>query len=165
MQLLLILALPCLGAALAPAADRAGRPATITVALLPPAAALILLCGGAPAALAGSTLVVSWPWLPDFGLYLAFRLDGLSFLFAALVLAIGLLVLVYSAAYLGRDEPIGRFLRGFDDGWDAAREEVRKLVSDEGGEPQVEHSVTLSGVKSANFTVDSAQRSSAHNRR
>jgi multicomponent K+:H+ antiporter subunit A len=55
-------------------------------------------------------VVVSWSWIPEFGLHFALRLDGLSFLFALLVLAIGLLVLIYSHGYLGADEPLGRFL-------------------------------------------------------
>src|SRR5688572_31761676 len=109
MPLLLILALPFLGALLSPLAGRAGRRAATLAAVAAPALGLLLLLPQAPRVLAGEALVVGWSWVPAFGLDLALRLDGLSFLFALLVLAIGLLVLVYSHGYLPRDEPLGRF--------------------------------------------------------
>ena len=110
MQLLLLLALPFLGAMLAPVLGRAGRLTCTTGAVAAPAIGLILLLGHAPDILAGEIVVVSWSWVPAFGLDLALRLDGLSFLFALLVLAIGLLVLVYSHGYLPEHESLGRFL-------------------------------------------------------
>jgi multicomponent K+:H+ antiporter subunit A len=111
MQLLLILILPFVGALLTPLADRAaGRVGCTLAALAAPAVSLVLLLRRAPGILSGDVVVVSWSWIPEFGLHFALRLDGLSFLFALLVLAIGLLVLIYSYGYLGADEPLGRFL-------------------------------------------------------
>ncbi|MGD8644712.1 MAG: proton-conducting transporter membrane subunit, partial [Chromatiales bacterium] len=57
----------------------------------------------------GKTLVVSWPWIPQFGLDLAFRLDGLGMLFALLILGIGLLIILYARYYLPHDDRLGRF--------------------------------------------------------
>jgi len=111
MQLLLILVLPFLGALFTPLVGRAaGRVGCGLAALAVPAASLILLLRSAPSVLSGDVIVMSWSWIPGFGLDCALRLDGLSFLFALLVLAIGLLVLIYSYAYLGEREPLGRFL-------------------------------------------------------
>jgi multicomponent K+:H+ antiporter subunit A len=102
--------MPFLGAVLAPWAAARGRAAGTLVAVLAPAAALCLLLLQAPAVLDGGVIVVRQPWLPRFGLELALRLDGLGLLFALLVLAIGLLVLLYTHSYLPEDEPFGYFL-------------------------------------------------------
>ena len=53
--------------------------------------------------------MVRYPWLTELGLDLSFRLDGLSFLFALLILGIGLLVILYARYYLAKQEPMGRF--------------------------------------------------------
>lgn len=55
------------------------------------------------------TLIVSYPWFGDLGLDLAFRLDGLSFLFASLILVIGILVIIYARYYISLDDCMGRF--------------------------------------------------------
>ena len=47
----------------------------------------------------GEAVVESRPWLPDLGVELGFRVDGLSMIFALLVTGIGALVLVYAAGY------------------------------------------------------------------
>ncbi len=49
------------------------------------------------------------PWVPSLRLNLSFRLDGFSWLMAALVLAIGVLVVVYARYYLARTDPVPRF--------------------------------------------------------
>ena len=64
------------------------------------AGCLALLAPLAPAALAGETLVAAYAWLPDYGLALSFRLDGLGLLFSLLILGIGLLVVLYAHYYL-----------------------------------------------------------------
>src|SRR5918994_230725 len=111
MQLLLILVLPFLGAVLTPLAGRAaGRVGCTLAALAGPAASLVLLLHHAAGALSGDVIVASWRWIPGFGLDFALRLDGLSFLFALLVLGIGLLVLIYSYGYLSEGESLGSFL-------------------------------------------------------
>lgn len=57
----------------------------------------------------GMTLVASLPWLPDWGLTLSFRLDGLGLLFSLLILGIGLLVVLYAYYYLPESDALGRF--------------------------------------------------------
>jgi multicomponent Na+:H+ antiporter subunit A len=47
---------------------------------------------------------VSFPWLPQLGMTLSFRIDGLGLLFALLVTGVGALVVVYAWSYLA-DEP------------------------------------------------------------
>lgn len=47
----------------------------------------------------------SLPWMPSLGVEFAFRLDGLSLIFAMLVLLIGAAVLAYSTRYLGKADP------------------------------------------------------------
>ncbi len=110
MSLALIAALPFLGA-LAPAfTQRFGRAfATLIVALFT-ATALALILQHLPAILAGQTLTSRIDWLPRLGLNANFRLDGLSLLFALLILGIGLLIQTYACFYLDPTEPYARFL-------------------------------------------------------
>ncbi len=63
----------------------------------------------APAVFSGEVLRWSVIWLPELGLKLGFRLDGLAWVFALLILGIGLLVILYAAYYLGNDDPPARF--------------------------------------------------------
>ena len=53
-----------------------------------------------PAIAAGGVESVAWDWLPGLGPRLAFRLDGLSALFALLIGGIGTFVLLYAHRYL-----------------------------------------------------------------
>ena len=48
-------------------------------------------------------------WLPSFGLNLLIRLDGLAWVFALLVLAIGFLVVLYARYYMSAADPVPRF--------------------------------------------------------
>ena len=43
------------------------------------------------------------------GINLSFRLDGLGWLFAMLILGIGMLIVLYAAYYLPTDDRLGRF--------------------------------------------------------
>ncbi|TWE11028.1 multisubunit potassium/proton antiporter PhaA subunit /multisubunit potassium/proton antiporter PhaB subunit [Pseudomonas sp. AG1028] len=109
MALALIIALPFLGIFLPLLADRLGRSLCALAAAIGPAAALVLLWLQQPAVFAGEVQVVSHPWLPELGLNLSLRLDGLGFLFALMILGIGLLVILYARYYLSKQEPMGRF--------------------------------------------------------
>ena len=73
------------------------------------AAALVVLATHVPAISGREAVVQSWEWLPRIGLNLAFRLDGLSLVFALLVLGIGLLVILYARYYFTEDDAYGRF--------------------------------------------------------
>ncbi|MFT0168251.1 monovalent cation/H+ antiporter subunit A [Paraburkholderia mimosarum] len=54
--------------------------------------------------------VLQWQaeWIPQLGLSFSLRLDGLSFMFALLVLAIGLLVFIYARYYLAGSDSLPR---------------------------------------------------------
>ena len=82
---------------------------TAVSAFVVTAASLGLLLAQAPAVLGGQAIVQSWPWVPEVGLALSFRLDGLSLLFAGLITGIGLLIVVYAHFYLSPTDSVGKF--------------------------------------------------------
>ena len=104
-----IVALPLLGAILPPLFTRAGRTPALLAALAPSLVALALLWGSAPTVFSGAVVEEVVPWVPSLGLEWALRLDGLGFFFASLILAIGILIFIYSRAYLAGNEPLGTF--------------------------------------------------------
>ena len=93
MALALIIALPFLGIFLPLLLERFGRSACAFGAGLAPLTALILLLTKRADVFAGQTEIIHYEWLPQLGLNLSLRLDGLGFLFALLILGIGLLVI------------------------------------------------------------------------
>jgi multicomponent K+:H+ antiporter subunit A len=48
-------------------------------------------------------------WIPDAGLNLSFRMDGLAWLFCVLITFIGLLVVLYARYYMSPKDPVPRF--------------------------------------------------------
>ncbi len=109
MSLALIVLLPFLLVLPVWAAGNRSRVLGTALAALAPIGGLALLLPQLAGVLAGTVQVQGWSWIPRLGLDLAFRLDGLSALFALLILGIGLLVVIYAAGYLGKDEPVGSF--------------------------------------------------------
>ncbi|UTW07158.1 monovalent cation/H+ antiporter subunit A [Pseudomonas benzenivorans] len=109
MALALIVALPFLGVLLPLFAERLGRSACAVATGVAPFLALVLLLSQRSAVFAGEVLRVRLEWLPELGINLSLRLDGLGFLFALLILGIGLLVILYARYYLSKQEPMGRF--------------------------------------------------------
>jgi multicomponent K+:H+ antiporter subunit A len=105
----LMLAAPFVGALLCVAAARQSRSAAAWIAALVMASGLVALLPLMPAALSGEVLTTRVPWLPEWGLDFALRLDGLGLLFALLILGIGLLVVLYAAYYLPAYDRLGRF--------------------------------------------------------
>ena len=98
-----------LAAALAPGACRAfGRRAGFVLAAVPGLLFARLAFYLAPVA-AGAAVEESWAWVSALGVRLAFRLDGLSLLFALLVTGIGAVVLVYGGGYFKGDPRLPRF--------------------------------------------------------
>lgn len=98
-----------LAASFAPAAHRAlGRRAGVVLAMAPGLLFAHFARFLAPVA-SGRALAESWEWVAGLGIRLAFRLDGLSLLFALLVTGIGALVLVYGGGYLKGDPRLPRF--------------------------------------------------------
>jgi multicomponent K+:H+ antiporter subunit A len=87
----------------------ARRRATAWAAGLVAAAALAVLASQAGAVFDGQTVLHHAPWVPAIGLNLGFRLDGLAWMFAALISGIGILIVLYAAYYLHHDDPAGKF--------------------------------------------------------
>lgn len=109
MTLLWIALLPLLGVLVPLITYRHGRTACTLATALLPGIALALTLLQIPALAEGQPLRFTVAWLPELGLDLALRLDGLTLLFNLLILGIGLLILLYAHFYLHEDEPVGRF--------------------------------------------------------
>jgi multicomponent K+:H+ antiporter subunit A len=90
------------------AAMRFGRSAAAWSASGMLALSALLLAPLAPAVFAGETILYRLSWLPEWGLDLSFRLDGLGLLFAILILGIGQLVILYGAYYMPEKDGLGR---------------------------------------------------------
>ena len=78
-------------------------------AALAPLLGLALLAALTPGVWRGHVPEAVYPWLPSLGLDFSLRLDGLGWMFALLVLAIGALVVLYAAYYLSPQEKASRF--------------------------------------------------------
>lgn len=109
MSLFLIAALPFLGAVFPALLIRAGRNAAASAAGLTTFLAFTGLMLHIPAIFRGDTVFAAVDWLPALGLNAHFFLDGLGFLFAAMILGIGLLIILYARFYLSREDPMGQF--------------------------------------------------------
>ena len=109
MPLILIAALPFLGALLPGLMIRAGRNACAWATASVTLTALIGLAVHAPAVMRGEVIHYRLDWMPMLGLNANFFLDGLGLLFAGLILGIGLLIIIYARFYLGRSDPMGQF--------------------------------------------------------
>ncbi len=77
-----------------------------------------LFCLAAAAALypivaSGEVLRYDVNWLPELGLNFTLRMDGFAWMFASLVAAIGLLVVVYARYYMSTSDPVPRFFSLF----------------------------------------------------
>jgi multicomponent K+:H+ antiporter subunit A len=88
-------------------AGHRGRTALIAAAITASSLALLLL--QAPAVMRGEVLYEFIPWVPEIGLNLGLRLDGLALMFALLITGIGLLIVVYAHFYLGKTDPVSKF--------------------------------------------------------
>jgi multicomponent K+:H+ antiporter subunit A len=108
-SLFLIAALPFLGAVFPALLIRAGRNASASAAGLTTFLAFVGLLLHAPAVFSGEVIKARFDWLPGLGLNANFFLDGLGFLFATLILGIGLLIILYARFYLSREDPMGQF--------------------------------------------------------
>ncbi|MFZ1325067.1 MAG: monovalent cation/H+ antiporter subunit A [Candidatus Contendobacter sp.] len=109
MRLLFVVLIPFVGAILAAGWSRRSRSLAAWTAGAVTLASLLALLPLASAPFAGQTVIQRWPWLSSAGLDLAFRLDGLSLLFALLILGIGLLIVLYASYYLSERDRLGRF--------------------------------------------------------
>ena len=73
------------------------------------ASSLALLLQQASAVFAGQAVHNRWDWVPEIGLSLSFRLDGLSLMFAGLILFIGLMIVIYAHFYLSAKDSVAKF--------------------------------------------------------
>jgi multicomponent K+:H+ antiporter subunit A len=101
--------LPFLASLVAGLASRASRTGAALLAGGAMLGGLLLLLPMAPAVLAGDVLIAPLAWLPQWGLDLSLRLDGLGLLFVLLINGIGLLIVLYAYYYMPDDDRLGRF--------------------------------------------------------
>jgi multicomponent K+:H+ antiporter subunit A len=92
-----LLALPFVLALVVGLARNVSRRTTAWLAAAAPLLGLALLAWLTPEVLAGGVPQVSHAWLPEAGLLFTLRLDGLAWMFALMVLAIGVLIVMYAA--------------------------------------------------------------------
>jgi len=104
-----IILLPLFGALAAPLVAGRTKAASAWAAAAATGTALAVALSNAPAVFAGETVQLFIQWIPAIGLDLGLRLDGLAFVFVLLILAIGLLVILYASYYLPPEDPKGRF--------------------------------------------------------
>lgn len=90
-----------------PAAQQSSQTAWLAAAVTATSFALLLM--HLPAVMGGEVLQTFIPWVPEIGLNLGLRLDGLALMFALLITGIGLLIILYAHFYLGVDDPVGKF--------------------------------------------------------
>ena len=79
------------------------------VAAAAPVLGLLVLAWLTPAVLQGWIPRAGHAWIPQIGLDFSLRLDGLAWMFAGLVLAIGVLVVMYAHYYLSKEDSAPRF--------------------------------------------------------
>src|SRR6185312_2960275 len=104
-RVLWTVAVHALAAILAPAlVGRLGRGAFLVLAAAP-AAALGWALARTAGVLDGHPVEQVITWIPQYDVYIAFRLDALGLLLLYLAAGIGALVLVYCARYFDSDEP------------------------------------------------------------
>ncbi|MFA7604091.1 MAG: monovalent cation/H+ antiporter subunit A [Novosphingobium sp.] len=107
--LLVILALPFLGSLISAFLPTRARTTAAAMAGGVTLVAAVLLVRFYPAVADGEIVRHAAPWLPSLGLDLTFRLNGFSWLFALLVLGIGVLVVLYARYYMSAEDPVPRF--------------------------------------------------------
>ncbi len=108
-SLLVLLVLPFLMAVLVASLPRSSRTTAAWLAAAAPLGGLAVLAWLTPAILHGEVVRASVPWLPQIGLDFTLRVDGLSWMFGGLVLAIGALVVLYARYYLSAQDNAHRF--------------------------------------------------------
>ncbi len=109
MSLLLIVLLPLVGMAIPPLLARTQRNLAFVAAAGLASTSLLLLLSRSTAVFAGEVERWSVGWIPSIGWNLSFMVDGLGFMFAFLILGIGVLIIVYARWYLPESDTLGRF--------------------------------------------------------
>src|SRR3546814_14794057 len=107
--LLAIVTLPFLGSLLAAFLPSTARNAAGLLAGVVALAGTVLVASLYPSVSDGAVVRTEIEWLPSLGLDLLIRLDGLSWIFAFMVLSIAFLVVLYARYYLSPQDPAHRF--------------------------------------------------------
>ena len=110
MYLVWLMLLPFMGAVLMPLVRGQGRNLQTLVAASPALVGLALLGSIAAPVMAGEVPALRAAWVPALGLDVSLRVDALGWLFAALILGIGLLIVIYTRFYLSQKDDFARFL-------------------------------------------------------
>ncbi|WP_431474349.1 monovalent cation/H+ antiporter subunit A [Marinobacter sp. KM021] len=109
----LIILLPVLGAfaswLLSRRSDGTSIRAHALLAAVAPFTGALLLASHWPQASDQNALITTVQWIPQLGLDLSFRLDGLSWLFATLITGIGCLIILYARYYFDGKANAPRF--------------------------------------------------------
>jgi multicomponent Na+:H+ antiporter subunit A len=105
--MLWMILIPLAAAATAPLLHRVVRGQVAVLLAVVPIGLAVAIVMRLPSEL-GATWTEAIPWIPDLGIALAFRLDGLSATFGLLISGIGALVLLYASAYMRTDPRLGR---------------------------------------------------------
>ena len=100
---------PFLGSVLAALMPQSARNRESWLAIAVAAYGLIVAGALFPRIAAGEVMREEFAWLPAKGLSFVLRVDGLAWVFAMLVLAIGLLVVLYARYYMSPQDPVPRF--------------------------------------------------------
>lgn len=109
MNVLWILLLPMLGTLVPLLLAKQSRSRNAWGTAAAPALALAILLSTTQSVFSGEVLLQQWQWIPLLGLDLTLRLDGLAYLFSLLILAIGLLIILYARYYLSEQDSMPRF--------------------------------------------------------
>ncbi|QYF87036.1 monovalent cation/H+ antiporter subunit A [Brevundimonas sp. PAMC22021] len=107
--LIVVLGLPFCGAVAAACLPRHARTAAAILSWVVALLSLACLTALWPLFQDGETLRHEVAWLPSLGVNIVLRLDGLSWLFSALILGIGALVVLYARYYMSPKDPVPRF--------------------------------------------------------
>ncbi|UNK56394.1 monovalent cation/H+ antiporter subunit A [Pseudoxanthomonas daejeonensis] len=105
----ILLALPFVAAVAMVFMRSRSRGQVAWVAAAAPLLGLLVLAWATPSVLQGWILRADHDWIPQIGLDFQLRLDGLAWMFAGLVLAIGALVVMYAHYYLAEEDSAPRF--------------------------------------------------------
>lgn len=97
-------------AAIVPVAFRRWPRATAGAAVAVPATLFLAYLGRGGAIVRGEIPTLSLAWVPALDVAAAFRLDGLSLVFALAITGVGALVIAYSPPYLSWEPRLGRLL-------------------------------------------------------
>jgi multicomponent K+:H+ antiporter subunit A len=104
-----LIALPVVGSLLLLLVPNEKRRLAASLAGVVAVAALAIVLAASPAVFFGEVARWRVDWLPQIGLAFGFRMDGLAWLFALIICAIGALVVLYAAYYLHHSDPAARF--------------------------------------------------------